>query len=137
MSRARLAERSQGGGPAGGTLIISQAARFLAFAACRSCSVQRLKNRCTAAEAWGKPFAAHCEILVETLTDSQEITNMGEWILIVTIVAGTYSSPAVTQVGPFATRELCMQAANAWLQQRGEPGTKKNALCAPQSVTLT
>jgi hypothetical protein len=52
------------------------------------------------------------------------------WILILTIVAGGHSAPAVVQAGPFETRELCMQAATAWLKKEHGRDVYRHALCA-------
>jgi hypothetical protein len=65
-----------------------------------------------------------------------EVPTMGEWILILTIVAGGYSAPAITQAGPFDTRALCLKAGSAWLKQRGAYNLRsKDALCVQRSYS--
>lgn len=59
---------------------------------------------------------------------------MGDWVLILTLVAGTYSSGTVSQAGPFDTRGLCMMAADAWLSQRHASVRSKQALCVQRTL---
>ena len=58
---------------------------------------------------------------------------MGSWLLIMTFVAGPYSSVSVT-TAPFANEAACMTAANAWLVQARElPWPYARALCVRTS----
>lgn len=52
---------------------------------------------------------------------------MSEWVLILTMIAGSYSSTELTQIGPFESRELCLKARSAWLQSLDV--THKSATC--------
>lgn len=61
--------------------------------------------------------------------------NVNEWILILTLVAGSYSSGSVTQVGPFTSKETCLTAANTWLAQARNLNAYERvarALCVPK-----
>lgn len=51
--------------------------------------------------------------------------SMSEWILILTLL---HNSPAMTQVGPFESRELCLKAREVWLQS-WDSARSKTATC--------
>lgn len=57
---------------------------------------------------------------------------MDEWILILTLIAGGYSSPAMTQVGPFESKEKCLAAAALWIKHHYYIERSKTALCVPR-----
>ena len=60
------------------------------------------------------------------------------WILILTLVA--YSEPAITHVGPFATKAECLIAGNAWIKQNsGDNHWNRSvqALCVQSTAKAT
>jgi len=60
---------------------------------------------------------------------------MSEWVLILTVVAGTYSAPAMTQAGPFQSRELCMKAGGFWLREITAQSQTRSAVCVQSRVS--